>query len=294
MLAAVAAAALAGSGFWDAGFVRTAFFVALAHAFFLGAPAYVALRSRGRITWLRCIGAGLVIGGVPLGLFLASLGAVILLGLHGAVAGLVFWPSLRLLGGGRDRAAPGDAGPASRGSVLRVVCGVPVAVAAVAGILVAAPEQVVDQTCHNPLRGRRSVSPELRAHLRVDLDEWPRIVAAFEEFAKANDWSLRQQQADESRPLSRRLSVCDPAGTQIVAWYFPIPDEPRRDERRWGVQVIVYQPQGGASWRAPTRDLLVELRRRWPGQMGFTDDMGYVTDPPDLLAPEGLQPDTAR
>lgn len=321
VLAATAAAAVTGVVSREAVFVKPAFFVALAHASILGAPAYYILRSRGRTPWLWCIGAGSVIGAVPLGLWLLAspmhsavsggvatvvdgrrtaagwaeyFGAVGMLGLHGAVAGLVFWSSLRLLGGGRDRAARGDARPMSRGSVLGVVCGVPVAAAAVVGIFAVDPEQVVDQTCHNPLRGKRRVTVELRAYLRVDLDEWPRIAAAFEDFARANEWSLRRVPTDEQRPLSHHISICDPAGTQIVAWYLPIPAEPRRDERHWGVHVVVYQPQGGESWRAPTRDLLVELRRQWPGQMGFTDDMGHVTDPPDLLAPEGPQPDTAR
>lgn len=299
VLAAAAAAVLAGATV-SVRLVPIAFKVALFHAFVLGLPAFLVLRSKRPVTWFVCVVAGFAIGAVPTGLWtvLASLGQAYApsgdalgglrftstLGAYGAVAGLVFWLSLRLMGdsaAARSRSSEHTGPVPRRAPSWRVLGGLSLAAAASVSALVV-PSWLVDlakdRSCHNPLRdGRQSISPVISPFLRISDEEWTEFVGVFEAFATARGWLVRRPA--ESGLGRVQVSICDPAGTLVQALRLGAPGGGP------GVRITVYQPQGGASWQAPVRDLLAQFSARWPGQVGFTDGRGYETSRPSWLPP---------
>ncbi len=289
---AAATAAVFASFVASVQLVPIAFRVALFHAFAFALPSYLVLRSTQLATWRNCALAGFAIGAVPLGLFglpallghtntapsgiLAAIWFAVTLGVRGAVGGLAFWVSLRLMGGSVGRTLDGGDAP----SWWRVLGGSLTAAAASADIL-AIPALAEDRTCHNPLQdGRRSISPVATPYLRIGNKQWPEFVSAFEAFGTAEGWSVRKPAEDKYGIASIYMSVCDPIGsTQIAALQLIVPHE------QPGVMLFIYQPSGGTNWQAPVRAFLSQLSARWPRRVGFMNAKGNESDAPGSLMP---------
>lgn len=76
-----------------------AFFIAFAHAFFLGLPVYLLLRRYWALRWWNAIISGSLVAVVP-AMLLTDLnresGILLCLGLIGAAGGLAFWRSMHI------------------------------------------------------------------------------------------------------------------------------------------------------------------------------------------------------
>lgn len=178
----------------------------LGHAIILGLPCFFILDSRRRVNLFSAITVGFAVGALPFGIFvgiLASLpvgntsswtngvptvvngvrtlagwielfGALIyagLFGLFGALAGLVFWLTLKAWGW---RAAPAEMATSlpERGRFLRVGASTGTLVLAVVvttGVF-AIPAITKDRTCHNMFRdGRTSVVPQVSMYVSAGM-----------------------------------------------------------------------------------------------------------------------------
>lgn len=167
--------------------------------------------------------------------------------------------------------------------------------ACVVGVLIAAalglPQLMKDRSCHNPLRdGRTHISPELNAHIRLEREDWPALVAVFEDFAESANWSFRDD-SDRVPAPAVQLSVCSADGTEISAMHQIWPNTPNALLER-GISIGIYQPQGGTSWEHPTQRLLLAIERRWPGKLGFTNERGEDVKAPAFLGRGMIEPST--
>lgn len=296
VFAAIASAALT-SVLSTVSLMVAAFNVALLHAFVLGLPTYLIVRSKRPVTWLACVAAGLVIGAVPLGLFmlpqrldsamsgnmatvvdgartaagwLEYLWAVAFLGAHGMAGGFAFWLALRLMGNGVAPPRPA-----------RTLTGLLLVGAASAGIS-AIPVWNRDRSCFNPLYdgGQQAGSPVIRPFVRMESAEWPAFVGILSEFGETRGWLIRSPAQGEVFIASLRMSICDPASrTLVTALRLGAPGG------QAGVRIYVYQPQGDTSWQAPIRHLVAQLSSRWPGKVGFADGGGRESDLPSSVLP---------
>jgi hypothetical protein len=310
-LAAAAAAILAGILSLSPQMVPIAFIVALPHAA-LGLVIYFLLRSRWKLTLQSSLIAGFLIGAIPMGILgvvslpnSASVGGVstviggrltlagwidqlilsVTFGFFGAVAGLVFWLVIRsspqAIGGG-IHAAP--SAPSHLAQFLTL------AVATVAGIFLI-PSLTMDRTCHNSLRdGRTSMETEIGIDLRVGISEWGEFAAILEDYGRSVGWSVRKDIQQEAGVIhSLYVSICDEAGTNISVIEMIFPDSPAGDVSKENLGIAVYQPQGGDSWKAPTKNLVGRLSKRWPGRIWFSGGGGEEVPAPEWLKSELMQ-----
>lgn len=281
-----------------------AILLTLPHALLLGLPIALVARRKGWTGWLAALVGGFAVGAIPLGLltlfpmaeeastggvptvvhhfrtaagWLEYLASVLLLGVHGAVGGVAFWLALAAQGG------PGvQTGEAAKRP--RRWLGVLVAVVAAAAIsaIFTIPTLKADRSCHNPLRnGARSIGAQISIDLAIDPADWPALRELFRGFAAERGWSFRDDIRHQRGLDAIYLSVCEARGTQIMAmqqlW------EGRRDPLGRGVEVSVYQPQGGLSWQLPTAVLVARVAARWPDRVRFRDARGELTGPPEWL-----------
>ncbi|HEX8241274.1 MAG TPA: hypothetical protein VF574_16185 [Allosphingosinicella sp.] len=92
-----------GPSFLLVAFFLGSFFFGLFHAWFIAIPAYLLLRRKWPLTRRRSVIGGLVVGGLPWGLFTLSIGApwpnvaltVGMCGAAGAIGGMAFAAMLR-------------------------------------------------------------------------------------------------------------------------------------------------------------------------------------------------------
>lgn len=296
-LAAIAPALIAdlndgadlGDGLADQG-ASIIFWVALAHASVLGLPTAVLLQLMERANILAAVGAGFLIGALPIGLLMtlsssaqyASIGGVVTdvdgvrtaggwmlllksagtLGLDGAAGGLAAWIVWRW---------------SARASWLWLLA----AVAAVVALLAGSAHET-DLSCHNPVRdGRRSIGPEVVADLSITQTDWPELAEMFESHARSIGWSFRNSTTVDPIPILD-LSLCSEPGTVIWAMQQIWVNAPAHMQGQ-PVPIILYQPQGGGGWEGTIQPLLEAIERRWPDQLVFTGPMGERIDPPEWM-----------
>ena len=270
--------ALAGLG--DIAFAPFVLLVAGGVSVCLAMPAYSVLRRYRRETWLSCIVAGFVVGAAVAALILLLLPVpsseqigqettvvggvrtaagwrmyaetVGIVGGIGACAGAVFWAALRLL----ERA-----GRWLRLGRFSLTGEISLAVAA-SWTIFALPSLAMDRSCHNPLRdGRRSIAPALLFHVELEGGEWPRFQDTAERFASAEGWDIdASNDKDKAFSGGRFVNACVEPGTQVLFQGADVQSQTR-------VLVLVYQPQGGDSWRGPAERLLASIEAGFPGRL---------------------------
>lgn len=310
-LAAVAAALLAGLFAQSLQIVPIAFFLALPHAS-LGLAAFLVLRSRGPVTMTVCLIAGYLIGAIPLTLFAsfspqpssAGIEGVLtvmdgrrtlagwryllrnsaILGIYGSFAGAIFWliakPSFEAIGNSTGRHSTLRGG--SRSALY-----VTLAAAATVAIF-SIPYILADRTCHNPLRdGRKSINPEINIKLHIGADEWDEFAAVVGDFGRSIGWSVRQEMQNGGNTIHiLDESICNEEGTKIGAVAMIFPASGKDNIFSDTLPIGVYQPQGGDSWKDPTKKILGRLSTRWPGRISFSGPDGRQIAPPDWIKSE--------
>ena len=85
------------------------------------------------------------------------------------------------------------------------------------------------------------------------------------------------------------VSICDEAGTNIFVIEMNFPDSPAGDISKGNLGIAVYQPQGGDSWKSPTKSLVGRLSKRWPGRIWFSGGGGEEVPPPEWIKSELMQ-----
>ncbi|MEM8493623.1 MAG: hypothetical protein AAF756_22610 [Pseudomonadota bacterium] len=289
-----------------------AFCVALIHAVVLGLPIAVALWRKDRITVWTSLVFGIVIGCAaaavltwPLGLSglksNASVNGVSTIingvptiagwigygkgiafsGQFGAIGGLAFWCSLRLLKAYPPNSADGKV------SFLSAKSGFVGSLAIVtAAVVLLIPTATNNRSCHNVLRdGRTAISPVLSIDLEIQGHEWPELVQLYVGVADVHSMQFRN--SSESRPRVVNLlylSACkeDFAITTNEQrwsrddWKSPLPG--------YGVGIRVYEVHSGSDWPEVAMDLTDRLERKWPGKVRYRDNQGYFVPKPSIIA----------
>lgn len=301
LVLAAGAGAAAGVAVTNLG-LRTfsiAFIFALAHAVLLGLPFYILLRRRGRPRWWMALVGGFGVGALPIALLAlvpaadqASSGGIATIingsrtpagwleylllvvgaGGLGAIGGLAFGLTVRTT---LQSSEPGGSASTKRGTRRTWLDGVLVCIAVLVPLVaVYLPAALEDRSCHNPMQGRTSLASEINASLSLDRDDWPTFAATMEAFAHRQGWSYRADVRPNPDFPWLQISACNEAGTQFTATSAPgLP----------GIQIGVYQPQGGNSWRAPFAILYESLQTNWPGRTSFDGTQGQRIATPGWL-----------
>jgi hypothetical protein len=81
---------------WD--LMTLSFCFALAHVILLGVPGYALLGGRAKLTSIKAVGIGLLMGAIPIGLLTLKPHVATVCGGFGAAGGFGFWAALRLTG----------------------------------------------------------------------------------------------------------------------------------------------------------------------------------------------------
>ena len=299
-VAAGSAAGLFALTSFDAKIYSAAFLVALAHAFILGLPVYLALRAHSSLRWWHAPIGGFLVGCVPIGVLglvfsadQASTGNVATvingartaagwleyltltsgLGALGAVGGFAFGLCVQ------GSLSPNEFGHrrSTQRSWIRWI-GEFFAIGLAGVFLIAAielPRLLEDRSCHNPMRGRNSLGSEINATLSISSAEWPDFVAIAQDFSRKNGWSYLGDVRPSPDLEWLQISMCDTRGTEFSAIFAqPLP----------GIEIAVSQPQGGDSWRKPYSDFYRAFHTRWPTRITFSDHRGKPMQPPEWLA----------
>ncbi len=301
---AIAFGALQGFDYQGRGLAYAAFVVAMAHALLFGLPAYLTLRTRLKP---RIISSGLVgfcVGALPVSVLLLAtgvwspgssssvggvptmvdghvtgagligyLGIAMGAGGLGALGGLAFGIVLRCAGVFAHRVDPQWA-PRPR-VALGFVTG---AVAVVATIL-SWSFATRDQSCHNPMRdGRSSISAMLVVNVDLPVSDWGSVSEEARRFASSHQLELRDEGAYYDHPESHDLSLCSDAGMNISVsdW---------RAEGRGSIgdqqaTFTIMEPARALDWRPFARDLVLQLRAKWPGRVRIITGEDPSAPPP--------------
>jgi hypothetical protein len=274
--------------------------VTLAHTIVLGLPCFFILESRRRVNLFSAITAGFAVGALPFGIldgilasmpagnFSASATVVygVLFGLFGALAGLVFWITLKAWGW---RAAPAEiiATLPRRTRFVRIGGSAGTLVLAVlltTGVF--AIHVIWDRTCHNPFRdGRTLVRSQANMYVSVGMDEWPKLTEIFERFAPAHGMSTRNSSLNRSGVRVLSLSLCTERGTNIELHDQRWAHKDFASLYGWGAPIImVYELRESSGWQKLAADLLVEVGAAFPGKVQFRDGQGrrVIPTPPEL------------
>jgi hypothetical protein len=208
---------------------------------------------------------------------------LIFLGLLGLLAGVVFWLTLKWSAPTKPAAhdVPGSQQTLRRRSVALAAIAL-----LLAGTALAMPTITMDRTCHNMRRDdTRTVIPaQAVVELQIDMEEWPRLIHALEQYGAAHGLSLRN--TSKSHPDVVQMlyvSLCNEQGVNI-----------NLIDQRWasrgykplvgnGVPVSVYELRPGSGWQSLTRGLIGVLEATWPGQVKFKDERGRTIPIPDHL-----------
>jgi hypothetical protein len=247
--------------------------VVLGHAVVLGLPIFLIFWWKRWVNVFTCICGGVfvaVASGVLSALTLAERYGLptvgMFLGLSGAIAGIVFWFILY---------ATGAQAPASNATDrVQQRCGIILGAIAIliTGALVGMPNAVwerlarltQDQTCHNVLRDRTSIAPQVSLVLDLPSEEAPKLTQAMQDFATT--YKLQFQDADRMRHRSF-ISMCNDRLTIVAS-------------------VPVFELQPGSNWQPITKDLIDRIETLWPGRSRFRAPL-----PPDgdMPRPKALQ-----
>ena len=303
IIAAGVAAILSVLLLGDIATATPAFLVALAHALLLGIPTYLVVRTRGDFRWWLAPLCGFAIGALPVGLltvggsgvvqssvghtptvvdgvrtwagWLEYLQVVGRAGLLGAAAAFAFALTVRATLPRPAGAEPSEAGPPG----WSLWNAIPILLAIlVVWLFFWIPTTQEDKSCHNPLRdGGTSIASELEAEIAIDVPDWRDFAALLQHFAQRERWSYRAYVRTDDDFKWLDVSICDEAGTEIHAL------DPATGVHHQ-IDVSVFQPQGGPSWRQPYKALYRQLAARWPGRIRFRDQRGNYMPPPAWLA----------
>lgn len=289
----------------DAKIYAAAFWVALAHALILGLPVYLFLRADRSLRWWHAPIGGFLVGCVPIGLLGLVFGAdqastgnvatvingartaagwleyltlTLCLGALGAVGGLAFGFCVQ------GTLSPNELEhrrSTQRSWIKWIGYFFVIGVAGVFLIAaIALPRLLEDRSCHNPTRGRNSLDSEISATLSITSAEWPDFVAIAQDFSRKNGWSYRGDVRPSNDFEWLQISICDTHGTEFSAIFAqPLP----------GIEIAVYQPQGGDSWRKPYSNFYRSLHARWPTRITFSDHRAKPVQPPEWLSLPGEQ-----
>lgn len=289
---AAAVAAFAGGVMlltWEA--ISFAFYIALAHALFIGMPLYAVFRRAGRVNALSCIAGGATAAVVPAGIIglvlLVQLPAgplaygtlLLMLAPFGAVGGATFWLTCTWAGLGFAEPVRDDL-PTRYPHKLAVVA----LAAAASGIALALPEITKDRTCHNMFRdGRTSVSPVLSIDLNAPHGDWPKLAAVMEQVGRRHQLSFRD--ASLSRPGAVEmldLSACNDVGLNIEVHRQVLAGVADPPAFR-GISIGVYLLNAHPRWEPVARDLVATLELEWPGMLRFRGPQGQVIPAPQQV-----------
>lgn len=293
------------------GILKTTFIVALAHAFILGIPLFLFLRSTRPIGAITCALGGFLVGSVPFGalaltsmfgLQSASSGGkatvvngvptlagwiefaygVGFFGLLGLAGGLTFWAAMRVSNqfAGEPNATDTQPPKLSRGSWCVVSAA---GVSACAIILL--PNSIRDNSCHNLFRdGRTSVRPQINAEINLPAEDWPVLTQMFVSFGQNHSLSFRSDEQIRHGVLTwRSLNLCNEAGVNINAvdrpWLAQI-NSPLADR---GIQFDIYELEPGSDWKTLSRDLISQIDTIWPQKTTFRGPDGRPMSVEDAL-----------
>lgn len=278
------------------GLVPVSYTVVLAHALVLGLPIFLIFWWKRWVNLVTCICGGFLVaaasgvisrwpagpkgrnstvGGVPLVVdgvptlagWLDFLQVLIFLGFFGAIAGIVFWAILL---------SSGALVPADNGTdrlQRRSATSLGVVAVLITGTLVAIPNFVwgrlarlaMDQSCHNVLRDRDSIAPQVSMELQIAQEDVPKLTQAMHEFAATHKLHYR----DASVPARWFLSLCNDRGLTI-----------RLDLL---VEISVFELQPGSGWQQTTKELIDRIEALWPGKLRFhAPQGGYMPRPEEL------------
>jgi hypothetical protein len=291
--------------------------VTLGHTVILGLPCFFILESRRGVNAISAIAAGLAVGALPFGILIEILRlvatgvrsnvwtngvptvvngvrtlagwieffeSVIQLGLFGALAGLVFWLTLKVW---ERRAAPAEiiANLPLRRRPIRSAASVGTLALAVllTTSVFAIPVITKDRTCHNMFRdGRTSVGSQANMYVSMGMDEWPKLTEIFDHFAPAHGMSIRNSSLNRADVRILALSLCTEQGTNINVI-----------DQRWasrdfasllgGTPITVYELRENSGWQKLAADLLVEIRAAFPEKLEFRGGDGRVIPTPAEL-----------
>lgn len=304
VVAAGTAAATFALASGAANIFTAAFWVALGHAAFFGLPLYLLLRFRGLLPWWSAPLGGFVVGCIPIALlslvpaadqastgstatvvdgmrtaagWLEYLTLVLGAGALGSIGGVAFGLCIQ---GTLQRETLEQRLPRRRW-ILEISDFVAIGLACVFAVAAfGLPNLLMDRSCHNPMQGRKSLASEINFSLDVSPTEWPALIEVTRDFAHRHRWSYR----DDVRPSPDfpwlQISVCDTIRTEFSAI---------RAGSLPGVQIGVYQPQGGSSWQRPFAEYYRAVHARWPDRTTFTGDHGQPIQPPRWLTSPTLK-----
>lgn len=200
--------------------------------------------------------------------WLQNLKLVGFFGALGACGGLLFWFVVR-------RGASNEIETDATEQTVSPVRTVLVATAA-AGVIFAAfliPSATKDRSCHNPLRnGGDSIRAQATFDLKVGPDQWRNVAIETQAFGRSGNWNVMSDLRPDDSFQWLQISLCKEPGTNISINGMPDFNQ---------VSFVVYQPQGGNSWRDDFNALYQRIHARWPGQVTFNDGQGRTTSMPD-------------
>lgn len=302
-VATVTAAAVGSALMMSISVMAAALVVAGLHSAILGVPCYLMLSRRLRPSAWAITATGYLIAALPIALLgllgtpdFASVGGIptivngtrtatgwfellrfgLIAGIPGAVGGLAFWLVLKTC----------SASSATKG--VRQKRGLPIAMIALASVLGVGlsqtPQLAIDRTCHNPLRsGGTSISSEVNLTLAIPMEDWIHLSSIVRDFAADHEWNLREDvRPDRDFPWFQ-VSACEETGTNIFL----------NKAFEGQIEVSVYQPQGGLSWRGPMADLVSRLNKAWPGKLALKDQDGAPA-PPQAWYSDALEASPVR
>jgi hypothetical protein len=288
--------------------------VTLAHTVILGLPCFVAIERKRGVKAISAVVAGFAVGAMPLGVlgllpkgnsststdgvptmidgvftlagWIEYLASLVMFGAFGALAGLVFWLTLKWCG---RRAMPGEIVakrvPRKRSTQISISVGTFAAGILLTSGVFAIPAITKDRTCHNMFRdGRTSVGPRASMHVSIGMEDWPQLTEIFERFGVAHGLSFRNSSREHPnvfRDLS--LSLCTEQGTNITA------RDPRWANKNfesiygWGTHVGVYELRENSGWQPFAADLLAEIEAAFPGSVKFRDGRSQMIATPEEL-----------
>ena len=280
--------------------MRLTFAGALGVALVLGLPFYLFLESKRRTSAVYCALGGFLVGAFSAGvlavIFLfgmdnASTGgratvisgvptlagwleagqAAGLVGLFGLAGGLAFWLALRLSG----EAPKPSAGLGAQSLTARQWSVASAASLATCAVLLL-PTMVTDDSCHNLFRdGRRSVVPQISAHMKLTSEDWPTLWQTFVDVGAVHSLSFRaDEKLRDGRILWRNLSLCNETGVTIEAMDKPWLEKIKSSVAGQGISLSIFELKAGSGWNPLARDLLGKIEERWPGKTTFDGPQG--------------------
>jgi hypothetical protein len=245
----------------------------LAYAAALGLPIFLILWWKRSVTVLRCMCAGILIAVVSAGFsqpaLLERYGLLIVAifsGISGAAAGVVFYFILYATGAQAPASGDIDRAEQRRGIIFGI------AAFLVTAILVSVPNTAWDrlerlardQSCHNVLRDRNSISPRASMVLDLASEEAPQMARALQGFAAT--YKLQFRDADHSGHR----------------WFMTMCND-RLTIQASPSQIAIFELEPGSNWQAVTKDLIDRIEALWPGRLRFRGPQGgYERRPKEL------------